>query len=450
MKRRRGVRDTQVYRRAAEKSALIREAAEPFDEIKSSALDALLERIGDARVVLIGEATHGTREFYLMRQQITRALIERKDFEIIGTEADWPDAEYVDEYVRIREGKPDRAWDAFTRFPTWMWRNREVLQFVEWLRSHNEARDPEKRTGYYGLDLYSLYTSVHEVLSYLRKVDQDLERMAAERYACLAPFSGDPALYGRAVTSERYEACEDDVTNLLTSLLRKRLDLMEKDGERFFDAAQNAHLVASAERYYRTMYYGSVKSWNLRDTHMFETLVRIMDFRGEGSKAVVWAHNSHLGDAAATEMSARGEINLGHLCRATYGDDAYLIGFGTHTGTVAAADSWGGEVAVKQLRPSRPDSYEHLFHHSGIPRLMLPLREPPHAEVRGELGEELRQRAIGVIYRPETELQSHYFKAVLPEQFDEYIWFDESSAVRPLDHATAPDLPERHPFLLID
>ena len=446
-----------VYRGPAERAALIGEAAEPFTSIEDADLGTLLDRTGEARVVLLGEASHGTAEFYRMRQQITRALIEQHGFTIIAAEADWPDAEHVDEYARGRPGKPERAWQAFSRFPSWMWRNHEVLEFVEWLRSHNaEQAEPERKVGFYGLDLYSLYASMHEVLGYLEGVDPDLAQAARARYGCLMPFAADPALYGRAVITDRYRDCEEEAVEVLTDLLQKRLRRSAEErsaeghGERLFDAQQNARVVAGAERYYRTMYYGAPESWNLRDRHMFETLEALLDFRGPDAKAVVWAHNSHIGNAAATHMSERGEINVGQLCREAFGDAAYLVGFGTHTGTVAAASDWGGEVEIKRVRPSHPRSYERLCHDSGVGRFLLPLRDPAHPDLRAELNEPRLERAIGVIYRPETELQSHYFPAVLPEQFDEYVWFDESEAVRPLERATAPALPERHPFLLVD
>ena len=443
-----------VYRTPPETARLIAREAEPFDAIETAGLDALLDRIGDARVVLLGEASHGTSEFYRMRQRITRALIERKGFSAVAVEADWPDAERIDEYVRGWSDRPARAWEAFARFPDWMWRNEEVRGFVEWLKTHNGAIEAEARVGFYGLDLYSLYTSVHEVLAYLEAKDPALAAEAHGRYACLLPFSADPALYGRAVVSNRYRGCEDEATTMLQDLLRKRLaertegSAGRREAERLFDAQRNAAVVRDAEAYYRVMFYGSPSSWNLRDTHMVETLKAILGFRGPDAKAVVWAHNSHLGDAAATEMGGRGEINVGHLCRQHFGRDAYLVGFGTHTGTVAAASDWDRPVEVKRVRPSLPESYEHLAHTSGVARFLLPLRDGSDA-LRYELGHPRLERAIGVIYRPETERQSHYFAADLPNQFDEYVWFDETEAVRPLGRPAAPSLPERHPFRLL-
>ena len=475
-----GARDqADVYRTPEETAALVAEHAEPFKSVGGADLGPLLDRIGDARVVCVGEASHGTSEFYQLRARITRALIEQKGFTVVGTEADWPDMERVDAYVRHREpkgrrGQPDgqageSEWEAFARFPTWMWRNREVAEFVEWLRDWNDGRGADDRAGMFGLDVYGLYASMHEVLRYLDGRDPALADLARERYACLAPFAQDPADYGRAVVTQRYRDCEGPAVAMLQDLLRQRLRLRRRgdgalgaealgaaagggDAFSFFDAAQNARVVRDAEAYYREMFYGTVSTWNLRDTHMMGTLVGLLDFFGRAgagdAKAVVWAHNSHLGDAAATEMGARGEINLGHLCRQRWGDGAYLVGFGTHTGTVFAADDWGAEGRVQDVRPSRPESYEGLGHASGVECFFLPLRGAAE-RLRDELGQPRLERAIGVIYRPQTELQSHYFPAVLPEQFDEWVWIDETHALHPLGASQAPELPRAHPFRLL-
>lgn len=426
-------------------SHLIREAAEPFDDIDSAELGPLLDRIGSCRVVLLGEATHGTSEFYRMRARITRELIEKKGFNIVAVEADWPDAAHIDRYVRHLPPPRDGRQTTFSRFPTWMWRNREVADFVEWLREHND-RERESQVSFHGLDLYSLYASIGEVLRYLQERDPEAAQVARLRYGCLSPWERDPALYGRAALVRRFAICEADVLAILTDLLRKRLEYQERDGDSFLDAVQNARIVANAERYYRIMYYGSAESWNLRDQHMFDTLETLLTFRGEDAKAVVWEHNSHIGNAAATEMSARGEFNIGQLVREEHSDDAYLLGFGTDHGTVAAATDWDGEMEIKRVRPSHPESYERLCHDSGVPAFLLPLREPKRSDVREELEPPRLERAIGVIYRPETELQSHYFQAVLPWQFDEYCWFDETRAVAPLGGREVTGMPETYPF----
>jgi erythromycin esterase-like protein len=328
-----------------------------------------------------------------------------------------------------------------------MWRNHEALELVEWLRAHNaEVRDPEHHVSFYGLDLYSLFTSINAVIAYLHKVDPALAEMARNRYACLTPWEQEPAAYGRAVLSGEYQDCEVAVTTVLRDMLERRIEYSKRDGDRFFDAIQNARLVADAERYYRLMYYGSVDSWNLRDQHMFETLARIFDFHGPASKGIVWAHNSHVGNAAATEMGARGEYNIGQLCRARFAKSAFLLGFGTDHGTVAAASDWDGPVEFKQILPSHEASYERLCHDSRMEAFMLHLRNPRRPSLREELMTPRLERAIGVIYRPESELMSHYFQARLPQQFDEFIWFDETHAVSPLPSVVTAGVPETFPF----
>ncbi|HEX7672284.1 MAG TPA: erythromycin esterase family protein, partial [Polyangiaceae bacterium] len=421
-------------------ATLIREASEPILDIETGSVDALLDRIGNARLVLIGEATHGTSEFYRMRARITQELIRRRGFQFVAVEADWPDAARVDEYVLGDPRRSTLEFTPFARFPTWMWRNQEVHAFVEWLRAHNAAESAHsgRRVGFHGLDLYSLFTSIAAVLAYLDDVDPDAARVARHRYGALTPWQKNPAAYGEAVLVGRYQSSEQAVVKMLREVLEKRLDYASKDGERFFDAAQNARLVADAERYYRAMYYGNVASWNLRDSHMFETLKSLLGFYGPTSKGIVWEHNSHVGDATATEMSVRGEHNVGQLCRTLLGPEAYIIGFGTDHGTVAAAPSWGEPMERMRVRPSHPGSYESVFHDVDRRAFMLHLRNPSRNAVRDELAEERLERAIGVVYRPETELQSHYFYANLPRQFDEYVWFDETHAVNPLVGASPP------------
>jgi protein-L-isoaspartate(D-aspartate) O-methyltransferase len=321
-----------------------------------------------------------------------------------------------------------------------MWRNKAVEQFVEWLHRHNASRPYEERAAFHGLDLYSLYTSIGAVLRYLDDVDPEAAGVARSRYGCLTPWESDPATYGRMALTGRYRECERDVAAMLTDMLKSRAEYSVRDGERFADAMHNARVVANAERYYRVMYYGSAESWNLRDTHMFETLSELLRARGPQAKAVVWAHNSHLGDARHTEMSARGELNLGQLCRETYGSKMYSVGFGTDSGTVAAADDWDGPMKIKEVRPSHAESYERQFHEARVPSFLFPLNKED-ALLAPRL-----ERAIGVIYRPQTEMASHYFQAVLPRQFDEYCWFDRTSAVRPLDTARLKGMPETYPF----
>jgi protein-L-isoaspartate(D-aspartate) O-methyltransferase len=423
----------------------IADTCETFDSIELAHLDPLLDRIGDARVVLLGEASHGTSEFYRMRARITQELIKRKGFSCVALEGDWPDVARLDHYVRHFE-YPASEWTAFARFPTWMWRNNEVRSFVDWLHEYNKAKTAPERIAMYGLDLYSLYTSIQAVLKYLENVDPEAARIGRQRYGCLTPWQTDPATYGHAALSGNYRNCETDVVRMLEDLLRKRSAYMVHDGERFLDAVQNARLVADAEHYYRIMYYGSRASWNLRDSHMHETLKALLAFHGPKAKAIVWAHNSHIGDAAATEMSARGEHNIGQLCREEFGTAVYSIGFGTNTGTVAAASDWDGPLQIKAVQPALERSYEWLCHATGHPRFMLPLRNLAPDALRRRLEEPRLERAIGVIYRPETERASHYFQANLPAQFDEYIWFDKSTAVTPFGTKELEGLPDTYPF----
>ncbi|MEX2365153.1 MAG: protein-L-isoaspartate(D-aspartate) O-methyltransferase, partial [Pseudohongiellaceae bacterium] len=426
-------------------SELIEKEAIHIPSIASVNLDSLLDRIGDARVVLLGEATHGTAEFYEMRARISKALIEEKGFNFIAVEADWPDAAQVDHFVRETRQQPTEE-TTFSRFPTWMWANRQVLEFVQWLRGHNrQAGTEDEAVGFYGLDLYSLYSSINAIIAYLEQVDEEAAAVARRRYGCLTAWEHDPVMYGRVALSAKQRSCEQDAVGMLNALMQRRLEYSIHDGRKFLDAVSNARLVKNAEHYYRAMYQGSVTSWNLRDQHMFDTLEHLLDFHGPDSKAIVWAHNSHLGNAEATEMSSRGEINVGSLCRQQFGDSAYLIGFGTHQGTVAAASDWGAPMEIKTIEPSAPDSYERLCHGSGLNAFMLPLRHGSKALV-SQLQQPRLERAIGVIYRPETELASHYFSASLPRQFDEYIWFDETRAVDALGPEAGPGMPETFPF----
>jgi protein-L-isoaspartate(D-aspartate) O-methyltransferase len=431
--------------RPAPLSELIEKSAIHIPSIDSVDLSGLMKRIGDARVVLLGEATHGTAEFYDMRARITKELIQHKGFRFVAVEADWPDAAQIDHFARETRMEPTEE-PTFARFPTWMWANMQVLEFVKWLRQYNKRySSPDKAIGFFGLDLYSLYSSINSVINYLEDVDSELAAIARKRYGCLTPWEADPATYGAAALTGKHKGCEAEVVEMLNSLMHRRLDYAQKDGRRFLDAVSNARLVRNAEQYYRIMYEGSTESWNFRDQHMFDTLKNLLDFHGPGSRAVVWEHNSHIGDAAATEMGARGEINVGHLCRKHFGDDAYLIGFGTHHGTVAAAPDWGAPMEIRTVRPSHPDSYERLCHDSGLNAFMLPLSDQKQRVVK-ELMRPRLERAIGVIYRPETEVASHYFNACLPLQFNEYIWFDETRAVDALGPEAGIGMPETFPF----
>jgi erythromycin esterase-like protein len=418
---------------------LIADAAEPLPDIDDRTFGEFFSRFGDARVVLLGEASHGTSEFYRARAAISRQLIERHGFNIVAVEADWPDAATIDRYVRHRP-KREGELRAFERFPTWMWRNREVDEFIRWMRRHNEGRAYDRRCGFYGLDLYNLGASMRAVIAFLGEQDPELARLASRRYGCLDPWAENPAGYGRHSLVEGYARCEVGVIEMLKDLLQRDIDCFADECDEWLDAQANARLVKDAEAYYRVMFHGSAESWNLRDTHMFETLNMILEAKGPDSKAIVWAHNSHIGNAAFTDMGQnRDEINIGQLAKEKFREHARLIGFGTHRGTVAAADDWDEPMQIKRVRPSLPESYERMCHESEVPSFLLDLREGEREErLADELMEARLERFIGVIYRPETERWSHYSQAILPRQFDAWVWFDETRAVTPLPGEQRP------------
>jgi erythromycin esterase-like protein len=418
---------------------LIAEAAEPLPDIDDRTFGEFFDRFGDARVVLLGEASHGTSEFYRARAAISRHLIEHHGFTIVAVEADWPDAATIDRYVRHRPWREGEL-RAFERFPTWMWRNCEFDAFVRWMRLHNETLRYEGMCGFYGLDLYNLSGSMQAVIDFLEREDPELARLAHKRYGCLDPWAEEPQLYGRNALLEGYARCEVGAVQMLKDLLQKQIDCFGEECDEWLDAQANARLVKDAEAYYRVMYYGSAESWNLRDTHMFDALNMILDAKGPASKAIVWAHNSHIGNAAFTDMGMRREeLNIGQLTKEKFGSEARLIGLGTHTGTVAAADDWDEPMKIKRVRPSLPESHERMCHDSEVPNFLLDLREGERDErLATELMDPRLERFIGVIYRPETERWSHYSEAILPQQFDGYVWFDETRAVTPLPDERRP------------
>ncbi len=410
----------------------------------SDGYDALLGVIGDARVVLIGEASHGTHEFYAERAAITQRLIAERGFAAVCIEGDWPDAHRAHEFVQgfSDDRTPDAALSGFTRFPTWMWANVVVRDFVAWLREHNLRRAPVERAGFYGLDLYSMFTSMHSVLEYLALVDPDAARRARQRYACFDHFDEDSQSYGYAVAAQMAEPCEQEAVRQLVDLRVHERHYLQQDGrparDLFFSAEQNARLVANAEHYYRSMYRGRASSWNLRDKHMADTMDAVLEHletTGRAAKVVVWAHNSHIGDARFTDMKRRGELNLGQLARERHGDAARLIGFSTHTGTVTAAHDWDEPGLRRQVRPSLEGSWERSFHEAaarmGADRFFVRLRDD--AATTNALSEWRLQRAIGVIYRPESERASHYYDVQLGREFDAIIHIDTTSALRALD-----------------
>lgn len=422
---------------------------------RSDDFDPLIEAVGDARFVLLGEASHGTHDFYRARAQITQQLIEEKGFTAVAIEGDWPDAYRVNRYVGGINGdrNADAALAGFRRFPQWMWRNRDVLEFVEWLRLRNAAVPAgEPKCGFYGMDLYSLYGSIDAVLNYLDRVDPAAARRARYRYGCFEQFEEDPQAYGYAASFDLGRSCEDDVIAQLVDLQRRRSELAKRDGQfpedEYFFAEQNARLVRNAEEYYRQMFAGRGDTWNLRDTHMVDTIAALTSHldrtRGQRTKVAVWAHNSHLGDARATQMGRRGEINVGQLCRERWGNDVFNVGFTTHTGTVTAAHDWGGEAELMRVNPSREDSVEGLFHDVGLAEFMLIFPEAPRAaEV---LRADRLERAIGVIYRPRTERLSHYFEASVSQQFNAVIHFDTTTALQPLERTAPFELEEAETF----
>jgi erythromycin esterase-like protein len=421
--------------------------------------DALLGLVGDARIVLIGEASHGTHEFYRERARITKRLIDERGFTAVAIEGDWPDAYRVHRYVRgaSEDRDAEEALRGFKRFPTWMWRNAEMLDFVGWLRAHNDGlHRTALKTGVYGLDLYSLAASMEAVITYLDEHDPEAAARARSRYECLQPFAGESAAYGEAVLLGVSEPCRRRVLEQLVELRRSAGEFLRGDGvdaeDELFFAEQNATVVANAEEYYRTMFGDRAGSWNLRDRHMADTLDQLtahLDRHGGTARVVVWAHNSHVGDARATEMTHRGELNIGQLMRERHGRDVVSVGFTTYSGTVTAASDWGGAAELKQVRRALPHSYEALLHDTRIPAFMLcPLAS-------GEAGEALLEprleRAIGVIYRPQTERQSHWFGASAARQFDALVHIDRTRGVEPLERTREWDLrepPETYPTAL--
>ena len=416
--------------------------------------DQIVELCGDADFVLLGEASHGTHEFYKHRAEITKRLIREKKFSAIAVEADFPDAYRVNRYVRGggRDATAGESLADFRRYPLWMWRNADILDLVGWLRSYNDGLDSSRRVGFYGIDLYSLHSSMSAVLDYLDRTDPDAARRARYRYSCFEAFGEDPQHYGYAASFDLTKSCEEDAVRQLVELRTRAADYMNRDGfvarDEYFFAEQNARLVKNAEEYYREMFRGRVSSWNLRDRHMTETLVSLSAHLALSDmlpKIIVWAHNSHLGDARATDMGERGEWNVGQLMRQNFHDRVVAIGYSTYTGTVTATSNWDEPAQLMRVVPGTDGSFEELFHRAGPPRFFLNLRDQ---DVRRALADPLLERAIGVIYRPDTEHVSHYFVADLPRQFDAVIHFDKTRAVEPLDAVaswTHEDAPETFP-----
>ncbi len=444
-------------------------ARTPAEVIASAAIDApggvppretLEELIGDARIVLIGESSHGTHEFYEARAAITKWLIEEKGFCAVAAEADWPDAYRVNRYVRGlgEDRSAEEALSGFERFPAWMWRNTVVRDFVDWLRTRNQLHQANGRrqAGFYGLDLYSLHRSMQEVIAYLEKVDPKAAARAGERYACFDHASVDDGqAYGFSAAFGAGPSCEKEAIEQLVEIQRNALAYALRDGllaeDELFYAQQNAQTVRNAEVYYRAMFSGRVTSWNLRDKHMAQTLealLKHLDCHHDvpPARIVVWAHNSHVGDARATEVWADGQLTLGQLARQRYGAQSRLIGFSTYAGTVTAASEWGGVAERKAVRPALNGSIEELLHETGESAFLVSARIDPGAA--DPLSAVRLGRAIGVIYRPETERQSHYFHVRPADQFDAMIHIDKTRALEPLEVTSlwiAGETPETYP-----
>lgn len=452
-----------LYSTMTQLQQLFNTAARPLPDIQDESFGAQFDDFAGYKVVLLGDGSHGTSEFYAARAEITKRFIEKHGYTMVGVEADWPDAEAIDRYVRQRPGPKAqiggraKGYEPFNRFPTWMWRNREMQDLVEWMRDHNANLPMEKRAGFYGLDLYSMGASIRAVIDYLDGVDPQAAKAARKRYGCLEPWVDDPASYGLA-SLHGMEDCEAGVVRMLRDILEKRLQYTVADvpdGEEYHSGEQNAHLVKDAEKYYKSMYYSSATSWTLRDTHMVNTLQRLLSHKPEG-KALVWAHNSHVGDARYTSMGIRrNEVNVGQLCRERFGkENVVIIGCGTHTGTVAAAHEWDDDMEVMKVKPSRDDSWEMVAHDTGIPSFVIDLRRDRiDPQLRAALAAESNrlERFIGVIYRPDTERISHYSQAYLHNQMDAYVWFDQTQAVRPLEKVqpvTPLGKSETYPFAL--
>lgn len=410
-------------------------------------LDPLLDRIGDARIVMIGEATHGTHEFYRWRATLTRRLIDEHGFSFVAVEGDWPDCDRIDASVRGRPDTPDDPRETLTHFhrwPTWMWANEEVADFCRWLRRHNTTRDPQQRAGFHGLDVYSLWESLRHVLAYLRDNAPEHVPVALRAYHCFQPHGPDPQSYARA-TRLVPEGCEQQVIDLLTRLRQQPAPEPDTDNAAWaaFTARQNAEVVAGAERYYRAMVRGGPESWNIRDQHMDDTLHRLLTCYGPHARAVVWAHNTHIGDARATDMADAGEINIGQLARQRHGDQqVVLIGLGTHHGSVIAGDAWGAPMRAMTVPPARPGSLEAALHDAAPDQALLvfPTRTRP-----GLLTDEIDHRAIGVVYRPERETWGNYVPTVLGDRYDAFLWCDQTRGVHPL-HTRGRDALEPETF----
>jgi erythromycin esterase-like protein len=421
-----------------EAAEAVRQTAHPVTG-EAADYDPLLAMIGDARVVMLGEQTHGTHEFYRERARITQRLIQEKGFSAVAIEGDWPETYRVNRFVRARgsDETAEQALSGYERFPVWMWRNADVLELVQWLRAHNDAQSDAADVGIYGLDVYSLGTSIDAVIQYLSQVEPAAAEQARGFYACFEPYDGDPQRYGQAAARNPGGAsCEAHAAQVLRDMQQRaaRRPADPVAAEELFSALRNAHAVVNAEEYFRTLYQGSPSTWNLRDQRMAENLealeAHLAAATGRPAKVVVWAHNTHAGDARHTETAAQGELNIGQLVRDRHGANARLVGFFTYTGTVFAAPGWDRPGRVYDLRPALAGSFGDVFHASGVGDFLLPLAG--ESAVAAALAAPRLERAVGVVYAPQSERQSHYFTARLSRQFDAAVFFDVTSAVQPL------------------
>ena len=418
--------------------------AEPFESIGRADLDGFLRRASGARVVLLGASTHGTSEFYRMRSRLTRELVSVHGFDFVALEADWGDAARIDRYVRDGD-VPESEWTAFARFPRWLWRNTETRELVESLRDYNSGiGERGERVAFHGLDLFGMNASVEKILTYLDGVDPEAAAEARSRYSCLMPWQDEPGRYAGEMSRETFEECEDAVLAELRDLLRKRLELPGVS-EEFVEAVQNARLVADAERYYRLLYQGGAKAWNVRAKHMLDTLRLLLAHHGPGARGVVWAHNAHAGDASATSMGRKGRRSLGELAREELDKRAYLLGMVTDRGRMVTASRWDGPAETRELPPAREDSWEHLLTRMETPRALLPIHHRAPPAVKERLADSRPERTVGVVHDPEED-GGDYVQASLSRQFDEVVWFEETGAVTPLDSEQIEGEPDTYPF----
>lgn len=422
-----------------------------FEKQKEASIKLILNAIGDSEIVMLGESTHGTKEYYDIRAEITKALIKDKNFNCIAIEGDWPDAYQINKYINGEEyNNGEEPLKAFDRFPTWMWRNQSVLTFISWLHKHNKNQDLKNKANFYGLDLYSLYRSIDTVINILDSIDPKAAEEARSHYSCFDQFGGDIELYGQAVLYKIIDSCSEQVVEQLQLLLIQDRELIKENKlslDQAFDLEQNARVIKNGEDYYRSLFISGKNTWNLRDSHMFEMLNFIIESYKKKNintpKIIIWAHNTHVGDASATEFTQRGEFNIGQLIREKFGAKSVSIGFMTYTGTVSAASNWHSPVERKFVRNSLMGSFEFLFHEIKINQFLLGLKN------KKLILPVLLERAIGVVYKPETERSSHYFYANLQKQFDFIIYIDKTTALEPLDKNRiwiAGEFPETYPF----